>query len=153
MKKINPNIDFSSDFIVGYPGENEDDFEKTVNLVKEIKFINSYSFIFSPRPGTPASKLQKTNIDVSKNRLKILQNLLFSLQSAKNKKLEKKKEEVLVENKLTKQNSYFGRTQKMTSVIFTSEFCKPGDLIDVLITSSNQNNLFGKYKTESFRLA
>ena len=59
----------------------------------------------------------------------------------------------MVENKLTKQNSYFGRTQKMTSVIFTSEFCKPGDLIDVLITSSNQNNLFGKYKTESFRLA
>ena len=52
IKKINNNVEFSSDFIVGYPGEENDDFDQTINLVKEIKFINSFSFIFSPRPGT-----------------------------------------------------------------------------------------------------
>ena len=58
LKEINPNIEFSSDFIIGYPGETEEDFEETINLIKKIKFINSYSFIFSPRPGTIAAKLK-----------------------------------------------------------------------------------------------
>ena len=59
--KINPLIKISSDFIVGYPGEGEIDFNETINLVKKIKFINSFSFIFSPRPGTKASKLEETD--------------------------------------------------------------------------------------------
>ena len=58
LKDLRPEINFSSDFIVGYPGETEDDFKKTIALVKEIKFINSYSFIYSPRPGTTSSKLK-----------------------------------------------------------------------------------------------
>ena len=58
IKEINNNIEFSSDFIIGYPGEMESDFNDTMELVKNIKFINSFSFIFSPRPGTPASKLK-----------------------------------------------------------------------------------------------
>ena len=57
LKKINPKIEFSSDFIISYPGETEEDFNDTVQLIKKIKFINSYSFIFSPRPGTKASEL------------------------------------------------------------------------------------------------
>ena len=58
LKKINPNIEFSSDFIVGYPGEEDVDFADTINLIKKIEFINSFSFIFSPRPGTKASKFK-----------------------------------------------------------------------------------------------
>ena len=58
LKKINSLIKFSSDFIIAYPGESEDDFNKTLELVKKIKFINSYSFIYSPRPGTVASKFE-----------------------------------------------------------------------------------------------
>ena len=153
LKKINPNIGFSSDFIIGYPGEDDKDFEKTMDLVKKIEFINSYSFIFSARPGTPASKLQKINSDVSKNRLKIIQNQLFYLQLNKNKKLKEKKIEVLVENKLKNQNSYFGRTKKMTPVIFESTLCNPGDMIQVEIISSNQNNLFGKHMENKFKAA
>ena len=61
IKKKKPSIKFSSDFIIGYPGENEDDFNKTVSLMKNIKFINSYSFVFSSRPGTPASNLNIIN--------------------------------------------------------------------------------------------
>ena len=57
IKQKNNNVEFSSDFIVGYPGELDSDFNDTINIEKEIKFINSYSFIFSPGPGTPASKL------------------------------------------------------------------------------------------------
>ncbi len=153
LKKINSNIDFSTDFIIGYPGEDDKDFEKTMDLVKKIEFINSYSFIFSARPGTPASKLQKINSNVTKNRLKIIQNQLFYLQLNKNKKLEEKKIEVLVENKLKNQNSYFGRTRKMTPVIFESTLCNPGDLIQVEIISSNQNNLFGKHMENKFKAA
>ena len=153
LKKINSNMEFSSDFIVGYPEENDKDFEKTMDLVKKIEFINSYSFIFSPRPGTPASKLQKINSDITKNRLKIIQNQLFNLQLNKNKELEEKKIEVLVENKLKNQNSYFGRTRKMTPVIFESTLCNPGDLIQVEIISSNQNNLFGKHMENKFKAA
>ena len=153
LKKINSNIDFSSDFIVGYPEEDDEDFEKTMNLVKKIEFINSYSFIFSARPGTPAAKLQKIGSDVTKNRLKIIQNQLFNLQLNKNKGLEEKKIEVLVENKLKNQNSFFGRTRKMTPVIFESTSCNSGDLIQVKIISSNQNNLFGKHMENKFKAA
>ena len=153
LKKINSNMEFSSDFIVGYPEENDKDFEKTMDLVKKIEFINSYSFIYSARPGTPAAKLQKINSDITKNRLKIIQNQLFNLQLNKNKELEEKKIEVLVENKLKNQNSYFGRTRKMTPVIFESTLCNPGDLIQVEIISSNQNNLFGKHMENKFKAA
>ena len=153
LKKINSNIGFSSDFIIGYPGEDDNDFEKTMDLVKKIEFINSYSFIFSARPGTPAAKLQKIDSKVTKNRLKIIQNQLFNLQLNKNKELEGKKIEVLVENKLKNQNSFFGRTRKMTPVIFESTSCNPGDLVQVDIISSNQNNLFGKHMVNKFKAA
>jgi len=153
LKKINPNIGFSSDFIIGYPGEDDKDFEKTMDLVKKIEFINSYSFIFSARPGTPAAKSQKIDSKVTKNRLKIIQNQLFNLQLNKNKKLEGEKIEVLVENKLKNQNSYFARTREMTPVIFESTSCNPGDLVQVDIISSNQNNLFGKHMVNKFKAA
>ena len=153
LKKINSNINFSSDFIVGYPEEDDEDFEKTMNLVEKIEFINSYSFIFSARPGTPAAKLQKIDSKITKNRLKIIQNQLFNFQLNKNKKLEGEKIEVLVENKLKNQNSYFARTREMTPVIFESTSCNPGDLIQVDIISSNQNNLFGKHMVNKFKAA
>ena len=70
LKKINPLIEFSSDFIISYPGETEEDYNDTVQLIKKIKFINSYSFIFSPRPGTKASELQLIDDEISKDRLK-----------------------------------------------------------------------------------
>ena len=66
LKKINNNIKFSSDFIIAYPDESEEDFVKTCELVKSVKFINSYSFIFSPRPGTPASKMKGVDLNIAK---------------------------------------------------------------------------------------
>ena len=69
LKKINNSIQFSSDFIIGYPGETEKDFDETLKLLKKVKFINSFSFIFSARPGTPAFKMAKINHNVAKDRL------------------------------------------------------------------------------------
>ena len=93
--KINPDIKFSSDFIIGYPGETENDFKETLNLVNKIKFINSFSFIFSPRPGTKAAELEITEKYKLKNRLISIQEKLFSNQIELNKSLEGKTLEVL----------------------------------------------------------
>jgi len=86
LEKINKDIKFSSDFIVGYPGETESDFEDTITLIKKIGFVNSYSFIFSPRPGTPATNKKLNDLTESKKRLQKLQSILESFQLEKNKK-------------------------------------------------------------------
>jgi len=146
LKKANSKIEFSSDFIVAYPGETDEDFNSTIELVKKINFINSYSFIFSPRPGTPAADLKLIDDNIAKKRLKLIQNELFKHQNIKNKIMENKIVDVLVENKIRNQNKYFGRTEYMTAVIFDGEKNIEGKIVPVLITSSNQNNLFGEIK-------
>ena len=146
--KINPDIKFSSDFIIGYPGETENDFNETISLVNKIKFINSFSFIFSPRPGTKAAELEITDKDKLKNRLITIQEKLFSNQIELNKSLEGKTLEVLVENKLKNQNKYFGRNKFLSSVIFDGNESHIGKLIKVNIEKSNQNSLFGKVTDE-----
>jgi len=146
LKKINPNIEFSSDFIIGYPEENDDDFQNTMNLIKKIKFTNSYSFIFSPRPGTIAADLDLVDKKKSKERLKIIQKRLFKNQLEKNKSLESTIVNVLVENRMKDGIKLFGRTEYMTSVIFDGGQEIIGKIVQVKITSSNQNSLFGKLK-------
>ncbi len=142
--KINPDIKFSSDFIIGYPGETENDFKETLNLVNKIKFINSFSFIFSPRPGTRAAELEITDKDKLKSRLMTIQKKLFSNQIELNKSLEGKTIEVLVENKLENQKKFFGRNKFLNSVIFDGNETYIGKLLQIHIEKSNQNSLFGK---------
>jgi len=144
LKNLNSKIEFSSDFLIAYPGETEKDFNETIKLVKKINFINSYSFIFSPRPGTSASNLKLIDNNIAKRRLKIIQNELFNNQKLKNKITENTIVNVLVENRIENQDKFFGRTEYMTSVIFEGEKDIEGKIVPVLITSSNQNNLFGK---------
>ena len=144
LKKINPLLKFSSDFIIGYPGEERDDFDQTINLVKEIKFINSFSFIFSPRPGTKASKLKELNNSISKERLIELQSHLFQNQIEHNKSLEHKDVNVLVENKMLNQNKFFGRNEYFNSVIFNADINDIGKVVKVNVESTNQNAIFGK---------
>tara|TARA_B100000035_G_scaffold54312_1_gene42676 strand:- start:741 stop:2072 length:1332 start_codon:yes stop_codon:yes gene_type:complete len=144
--KINPSIKFSSDFIIGYPGESNDDFDQTLKLVKKIKFINSFSFIYSPRPGTKGSKMQQLTKNTSKERLIELQSCLFKNQIDHNKSLENTEIDVLVENKIKEQNKYFGRNQYYNSVIFDADKNDIGKIIKVNVQNSNQNTLFGKNK-------
>ena len=144
VKQKNQNVEFSSDFIIGHPGEMDCDFKDTMNLVKEIKFINSYSFIYSPRPGTPASKLEAVDKEVAKERLIDIQKVLESHQMNKNKSLIGMSIEVLVENKLKDQKRYFGRNTFLTSVIFEGEEKNIGKLVHVKVEKTNRNTLFGK---------
>ncbi len=144
LKEINEDIEFSSDFIIGYPGETQKDFEETLNLIKKIKFINSFSFIFSPRPGTRASKLEMIDQNIARERLTLIQDKLFINQIEINKSMENQIIDVLVENKIEKQNKYFGRNKYITPVIFDGSVSQIGKNVKVKITTSNQNSLFGK---------
>ena len=146
LKKINPNIEFSSDFIIGYPEESDDDFKYTIELIKRIKFVNSYSFIFSQRPGTVAADLELIDEEKSKKRLEIIQKILFENQTNKNKSLEGKILNVLVENKMKDEIKLFGRTEYMTAVVFDGNTNCIGKVVQIEITGSNQNSLFGKLK-------
>ncbi len=153
LQKAKQNIKISSDFIIGYPGETKKDFQDTLDLVKKIEFTNSYSFIFSPRPGTPVALKKLNNFEESKKRLRELQNVLANIQLKNNKNYFEQYCEILIENKLENQDKYFGRTKYMTPVIFQSNNCKPGELVSVKITSFNQNNLFGFHKNTKVQAA
>ena len=143
LKKINKEIEFSSDFIIGYPGETQKDFDDTFDLLKKIKFINSFSFIFSPRPGTKASKLKMIDENVAKERLTLIQQKLFNNQIEINKSMENNVIDVLVENKMKKQNKFFGRNKYISPVIFDGRNSDIGKIVKVKIQTSNQNTLFG----------
>jgi len=148
LKKINSRIEFSSDFIISYPSETNDDFNDTLNLVKKIKFINSYSFIFSPRPGTKAAELKLIDNEISKERLDEIQKYLFIYQKNKNKSFEGKLAEVLVENRMQNQLELFGRNKFNNSVIFSGDKNNIGKIVQVKIESTNQNSLFGRIENK-----
>ena len=146
LKIANCNIKISSDFIIGYPGETEKDYQDTIDVIEKVGFINSYSFVFSARLGTPAANKKINNLETNKKRLKDLQNILENFQLRHNETSLNEFCKVLVENKLANQEKYFGRTKFMTPVIFQSDNCKSGEIINVKITSFNRNNLFGFHK-------
>ena len=123
-----------------------------MSLVKKINFINSYSFIYSPRPGTPAANFKPVDKEIQKKRLISLQNLLEKIQKNKNQKEIGKFKEILVENKMKNQNQYFGRMSDSTPVIFKGGKKEDiGKLIFVEIEKTNRSSLFGvkKDKTEN----
>ena len=151
--KINPDIEFSSDFIISYPGETDKDFNETVNLIKKIKFINSYSFIFSPRPGTKASNLKPIDKEIAKERLIKTQEHLFKFQLNMNKSFINKSIDVLVENKIEGQGKLFGRNQYMNSVIFEGNSDLIGKNRNIKIEKVNQNSLFGKIEKNNMKAA
>ena len=144
LKEINPSIEFSSDFIIGYPGEEEQDFQNTLELIKKIKFINSYSFIFSPRPGTVAADLKFIEKKISMERLEKIQNQLYENQINMNKSLKNKIINVLVENLTDDKTQVFGRSEYMTPVIFNGKKEDVGKIMPVKINSCNRSTLFGE---------
>ena len=144
LKTVKPNIQFSSDFIIGYPGETEADFKQTLELIKKTKFINSYSFIYSARPGTPASTLIKVEKEVAKKRLIELQEMLKKINMQSKEKFLDKSTEVLFENKMRNENKYFGRDKFLNSIVVESKNDLTGQLHNVKIDNFNHNCLFGK---------
>ncbi len=144
LKEINPKIEFSSDFIIGYPGEENQDFKDTFSLIEKVRFINSFSFVFSPRPGTVAENLNLIEKKISVQRLEKIQTILFENQIQMNKSLEGNVIEVLVENLTDDKSKAFGRSEYMTSVIFNGKKNDIGKIVQVRIKDSNRNTLFGE---------
>ena len=144
LKKVNSNIKFSSDFIIGYPGETLEDFKLTEKLIKNVEYINSYSFIFSARPGTPAFELKKINQSEAKKRLVSFQSIAEKIKTKYRKTLIGKISNVLFENKTKDGNKYFGRDEYSNSVIVKSDENLVGKIKKVKITSGNHNTLYGE---------
>ena len=144
LKKKKPDIKFSSDFIIGYPGESKSDFEATMKLMNDVKFINSYSFIYSARPGTPAFNLKKIDQENTKTRLIQFQKLADKIKINYRKNLVNKITSTLFENKIKNEDKYFGRDEYSNSVIVQSDENLIGKIKDVKILKVNHNTLFGE---------
>ena len=144
LKNINSKIEFSSDFIIGYPGEKEEDFENTLSLIETVNFINSYSFIFSARPGTVAFDLELTDKKTSIQRLEKIQNKLYENQINRNKLFKNQTINVLVENLTDDKTQTFGRSEYMTSVVFNGNKEHIGKIVPVKINKFNRTTLFGE---------
>ena len=144
LRERNKLIKFSSDFIIAYPGETETDFAKTVSLMKKIEFINSYSFIFSARPGTPAGSLKQIDKKIAKERLFTFQNVADQIKKNYRNKLINSVAKVLFENKIEDKNQFFGRDEYFNSVIVDSSKNLAGKTMNVKINQCNHNTLFGE---------
>ena len=151
IKKINKNINLSTDIIVGFPNETEKDFNDTKKIIKKIKFDMAYIARYSPRPDTAAYKLKDNiSLDEKKNREKILNNLLKKIALNNNKKLINKNIQVLIERK--KDNYYFGKTRNFKNVRIEMELGIRnyelrnliGKFVKVKITKANEWNLEGE---------
>ena len=121
LKNQRPDIALSSDFIVGYPGESDKDFDDTMKLVNEINYVIAYSFIYSQRPGTPAQKKDNITLAEKKARLSALQSLLKEQQKNYNKSFVGKKIQVLFEKKGRHNDQFIGRSIYNQSVFTKSK--------------------------------
>ena len=142
IRKINPNIALSGDFIVGFPGETDKDFKETIDLIENVQYAQSYSFKYSIRPGTPASVLD-TQVPEStkKERLSKLQKVLFSQQHKFNLKFIGNEVNVLIEKTGGRENQIMGRSEYMQSVYMNDNVGSIGDIKKIKVTHAGQNSL------------
>jgi tRNA-2-methylthio-N6-dimethylallyladenosine synthase len=145
LRKVRPDISITSDFIVGFPGETEADFEATMNLIREIGFDNSFSFIYSPRPGTPAAQLpDDVPMELKKERLSILQNHILLNTKKISETMVGTIQKVLVAGPSRKDpQKLSGRTENNRVVNFDGTPDLIGQLISVKITEALPNSLRG----------
>ncbi|SHI52984.1 tRNA-i(6)A37 thiotransferase enzyme MiaB [Cycloclasticus pugetii] len=155
LKKIRPNMSFSSDFIVGFPQETDEEFEDTIQLIEKIGFDFSFSFIFSARPGTPAAEMpDDIDMDVKKQRLERLQNIITQQTADISKSMVGTVQRLLVEGE-SKKNSLqmTGRTENNRVVNFAGHTQLKGQFVDVLITEALPYSLRGRVVTAADREA
>ena len=151
LREARPNLSLSSDFIIGFPGETDSDFEALMNLIAEIGFDQSFSFIYSARPGTPAANLvDNTPMAVKKERLQLLQARINQQAMEISRAMIGSTQRVLVE-KLSKKsvNQVSGRTENNRWVNFDADVSSIGQFIDVVITEALPNSLRGRLANES----
>lgn len=154
LREVRLNISITSDFIVGFPGETEHDFEATMNLVKEINFDTSFSFIYSPRPRTSASKLpDNISLIEKKHRLAVLQNQLNLQARQYNQMIVGTMQDILVTG-ISKKNpkQLCGRTENNCVVNFSADKKLINQIVEVKITRALANSLRGKVDQQNLSL-
>jgi tRNA-2-methylthio-N6-dimethylallyladenosine synthase len=145
LKAARPGISISTDFIVGYPGETEEDFEQTLALIRTVGFDQSFSFIYSPRPGTPAAGLEDLPYDVKQQRLERLQALVNAQAAAISAGMVGTAQRILVERESKKNaRELAGRTENQRWVNFIGPPSLVGQFADVVITEPRRNSLRGR---------
>jgi tRNA-2-methylthio-N6-dimethylallyladenosine synthase len=153
-RKVRPDIALSSDFIVGFPGEREQDFEDTMQLVRDTGFAIAFSFKYSPRPGTPAAAMMGQVADeVKTERLHRLQALLWEQQTAFNASQVGRTLPVLVTGNGRKAGQKHGRSPYLQAVHFDADTARDGDIVSVRILSSTQNALAGALVAQAVEVA
>jgi len=146
LREARPDISVSSDFIVGFPGETEKDFEDTMKLIEDIGFDHSFSFVYSARPGTPATNfVDDVDLEVKKQRLTRLQSRINEMSQAISQSMVGNIEKILVERPSKKDaNQLAGRTENNRVVNFTGHTRLIGEFVNVRITEALPNSLRGE---------
>jgi tRNA-2-methylthio-N6-dimethylallyladenosine synthase len=145
LRALRPELSLSSDFIVGFPGESDADFQSTMDLIEEVGFDNSFSFIYSPRPGTPAAGFpDDVPMEIKKHRLAILQRRIREMHDAISLSMVGSVQQVLVEGPSRKDSRELcGRTENNRVVNFVGERGLVGQLVPLRITDALPNSLRG----------
>ena len=151
LMEVRPHLSMSSDFIIGFPDEQESDFQDTMTLINDIGFDHSFSFIYSARPGTPASAfVDSVTAETKKERLKIVQDRLRELESQYSQKMLDSTQRVLVERVAQRQDGELaGRTENNRVVNFVGDKALIGKFVDVYIIEAYSNSLRGKLLADS----
>ena len=147
MREVRPDIALSGDFIVGFPGESDQDFEETLQIVREAHYSQAFSFKYSPRPGTPAATMDdQIPPEVMDERLQRLQALLNEQQYAFNQQTVGRKTDILLERQGKLDGQLIGKTPWLQSVHIISPDLAIGDLVEIEITQAGPNSLTGQIK-------
>lgn len=145
LRRAMPDIELSSDFIVGFPGETEDDFKKTLRAITEIKFVNAFLFKYSPRPGTAAARLKDdVPLEEKQRRLEILIQAQKEVSAEVLKKYKNSVQEVLCDEYKEKRGQYSGRTDTNIVVNFKDKKNRLGQYVKVKITRTHTYSLSGE---------
>ena len=147
MRAVRPDIALSGDFIVGFPGESDQDFEETLQIVREANYSQAFSFKYSPRPGTPAAAMEEQIApQVMDERLQRLQALLNEQQYAFNQNTVGRKTDILLERQGKLEGQLIGKTPWLQSVHIISPDLTIGDMVEIDITQAGPNSLTGQIK-------
>lgn len=144
VKKIRPDISLSTDIIVGYPTETEEDFEKTLYIVKKVRYDSAFTFIFSPRPNTPAAKLKEIDENIVKDRFNRLTDLMNSIQLKNHEGTIGNRYEILVESYNEREHTLGGRNPYGRLVVFDGDREDIGKIVEVEIEKINTFTSFGR---------
>jgi tRNA-2-methylthio-N6-dimethylallyladenosine synthase len=152
LRAARPDLALSGDFIVGFPGETDADFEDTMSLVREVRYASAYSFKYSPRPGTPAAEMEQVADDVKSERLLRLQALLHEQQTAFNAGMRGLVVDVLLEKPGKREGQLVGRTEWMQTVQVDAAIERIGEIVPVRVDHVGANTLFGTLMDENERV-